>query len=139
MKTLDTLIRVHKQVLDEKRVRLAAIEIERDRLHTAIDGLATEFAAEKAAAASSLDAARTFPAYAVGIRKRQQEYEQAIADLAPQVAQAAEAVAEAYRELKKYEISRELRLERENALEARREQARLDEVGNTVWRRDGAI
>ncbi len=139
MKTLDTLIRVHKQALDERRVRLSAIEIERDRLHAAIDSLATEFAAEKVAAAKSLDAARTFPAYADGMRKRQHEYEQAIADLAPHVAQAAEAVAEAYRELKKYEISRELRLDRENALEARREQALLDEVGNAVWRRDGAI
>lgn len=138
MKTLTTLIRLHKQRLDEKRVRLTEIEKERDRLYGAIADLAAELESEKQTAAGSYDAARTFAAYAAHVGDRRRAHENEIIATGPRIARAAEEVAEAFRELKKYEISRDLRQERENMLEARREQALLDEMGSTIRRRGGA-
>ena len=49
-----------------------------------------------------------------------------------------EAVADAYREVKGYEINREQREKRATMAEARSEQTRLDEVGLAIHRRKQA-
>lgn len=135
MKTINTLIRVHKQRLDDKRIRLVEIENERDRLRRSIDDLAAELESEKRTAATSYDAAQTFTAYAARIGERRRAYENEMIAIGSRIVKVAEEVAEAFRELKKYEISRDLRQDRENMLEARREQALFDEIGSAIRRR----
>ncbi|MFQ5785228.1 MAG: hypothetical protein ACE5H8_10450 [Alphaproteobacteria bacterium] len=135
MKALATLIRLHKQRLDDARRRLNELEEARERLCEEQRRLAAELAAERRAAAESFEAGRTLAAYAERIAREQAALGDRIAEYEASIAQAAEVVAAAFRELKKYEISRDRRAEHDKRLEGRREQSRLDDIGITRFRR----
>ena len=138
MKALGTLIRLHRQRLDEKRIRLVELEIEREALNARVVRLAVELESEGRAAAASYEAGRAFPSYAERVAAERRSLADQIATLDAEIVELGEAVFAAYRELKKYEVGRDLREHREKSAEARREQGRLDEVGLTAHRRKQA-
>ena len=138
MKALTTLIRLHQRRLDEQRVRLVELEIKREALRDRAQRLAAEVEAEGRVAAMSFEASRSFPPYAGRVRAEQSALAAEAAGLDAAIAEAGEAVAAAYQELKTYQISRDRRGQRRRAAEARRDQAHLDEVGITVHRRKHA-
>lgn len=138
MKALRTLIRLHKQHLDEQRVRLVEFEIEQDALRARATGLAAEVEAEGRLAATFFEASRSFPSYVERIGVEQRTLAAQIVKLDAAIAEADEAVAAAYQDLEKYKITHGLRERRARASEDRREQAQLDETGITIHRRKRA-
>ncbi len=138
MRALATLIRLHRQYLDEKRSRLMELEIERGALCARADRLCGELDTEGQVAASSYEAGRAFPRYAKRVAIERRAIDKRIAALDAEIAEHVEAVADTYREVKGYEISREQREKRATMAAARSEQTRLDEVGLAVHRRKQA-
>ncbi len=135
MKALNTLVRLHKQRLDEARTHLVALEERRAELLAARARLDETLAAERKAAAASVEAGRTFAAYARRVAAERAALDDDLAALAVEIERAADAVAAAFQDLKKYEITLERRIAQARAAEARADQARLDEVGITRFRR----
>ena len=135
MKALNTLVRLYKQRLDEARSHLVALEKRRAGFLAARDRIDETLAAERKAAAASIEAGRTFAAYARRVTAARADIDDDLAALAVEIERAADAVAAAFRNLKKYEITLERRIARARAAEARVDQAQLDEVGITRFRR----
>ncbi len=135
MRGLNTLIRLHRQRLDEKRVKRLALEEEREALVALVDGLARELAAERRAAAESLEARYTFAAYAERMTARQRALAGEIATFDAALVKADDEITAAFQEFKRYEISRDARETGERNAQARRERMRLDEIGANQHRR----
>ena len=138
MKALRTLIRLHKQYVDDKRAALGELEVGREALRDRSARLEAEIESEGRVAAESYAAGRSFPRYVRRIGGERRVIAAEIAKLDGAVAEAAEALAAAYRDLKKYEISHDVRVRDRKAAEARTDQAQLDEIAITLHRRKHA-
>lgn len=136
MKAIDGLIRLHRWRLDEKRLKLSELERLVGTLREEMRKLGETVAAERGFAAHSTEAAYGFGSFAAKAVERRQCLEQSLLEAETQMKAAAEEVAEAFRELKKFDVvkSREVRLAGERT--RRREQAALDEIGLTLYRRN---
>jgi len=136
MKALDGLIRLHRWKLDEKRLKLAELERLVGGLREEIRNLGERVAQEQVVAAGSNEANFSFGVFATEAVERRRRLEQSLAEAEEQMHAAGEEVAEAFRELKKFDVvkTREVRLAEERT--RRQEQAVLDEVGLTVFRRN---
>lgn len=135
MKALNTLVRLHKQILDEARAQLVALEDRRAALLACQAALDETLAAERKAAAASFEARATFIAFAERIATERARIDDDLAALAVEIERAADGVSAAFQDLKKYEITLERRIAAERAAEARADQARLDEMGLVRFRR----
>jgi len=129
MAGLDTLIQIAKAELDEKRRALTELETRRGGLMAEVNRLAAALEAERLRAKESYEAATAFPAFAKRVRERTAELREQIAELDREIGAATEAVSQAFRDMKKYEIVKERRAEEARIEESRREQQQLDEVG----------
>ena len=137
MRGLPSLIKMHGLRLDEKRRKLAELERMRAALVERRDALDGEIAAEKAAADRKPETHADFGAYVRAALKRRETLERSIADVERESEAANEEVADAYRELKKFELVKQ-REDADALLESnRREQAQLDEVGLNAFLRRG--
>jgi flagellar export protein FliJ len=137
MRGLPSLIKMHGLRLDEKRRKLAELERMRAALVERRDALDGEIAAEKAAADRKPETQADFGAYVRAALKRRETLERSIADVERESEAANEEVADAYRELKKFELVKQ-REDADALLESnRREQAQLDEVGLNAFLRRG--
>jgi flagellar protein FliJ len=136
MKALDGLIRLHRWKLDEKRLKLAELERLVGALREEMRKLEGAVAHEGAVASASAEASYGFGAFAAEAIERRRRLEQSLAEADEQVRAASDEVADAFRDLKKFDVvkSRELRLAEERT--RRREQATLDEIGLTLYRRN---
>ncbi|MFA5122305.1 hypothetical protein [Zavarzinia sp.] len=134
-KGLPTLIRLHQRQLDEKRRMLAELEQLRAELDTKIIALDAEVARERVAAAASPEVLAQFAAYFDGARQRRDTMLRTIDELAPKIEGAANAVAAAFQDVKRYEIAVDLKKRQQQAAEARVEQGDLDEISITQHRR----
>jgi flagellar export protein FliJ len=128
-KDLRTLIRLHRWRLDEKRLKLAgALRLLADLERRGIE-LERQMADERAVAgADPAEAGRFFGAYAAVAMGRRDEIAAALVDTEDRVAAARDELADARRELKKFEAAQEARDLAEAEERARRDQAVLDEV-----------
>ena len=138
MSTLDSLIRMHRWQLDERRRQLAALEELAAKLAEEQHRLEAENLREQAAATASPEAAASYPGYAHGFLDRRRKLEQSRAETAAQIAQAREALAEAFQEVKRYEITAASRARLQEQREARRQARVLDDLGIEGYRRRGA-
>jgi len=138
MKAIDSLIRLHRWHLDEKRRNLADLERMKEDFERQVLHLDAEIAAEQAIA--SEDVARlAYGPYAEAVVLRRTKLVQSIADLTAQVVTARDEVAEAFQEIKKFEILQEQRERRTREWQLRRDQAVQDEVAiQRHQRRQGA-
>lgn len=136
MKALDGLIRLNRWKLDEKRLKLAELERLVDVLRAEMRKLDESVTQEGVIASGSPEASFGFGPFAAEAVERRHRLEQSLLDAEAQVQAAADDVAEAFRELKRFDVvkSREMRLAEEKT--RRREQATLDEIGLTVYRRN---
>jgi flagellar FliJ protein len=138
MKGVDGMIRLIKWRLDEKRRELADLENMRDELHSRISKIEAEMLAERnAAAASSPVIGFAYAGYAAAAMARRRKLEASIHEIAASIDVKKEEVADFFRELKKFEVLAERRMQRERAAEGRREQANLDEISLNMFRRAG--
>src|ERR1700749_620459 len=129
MKSRDTLIRLKKFQVDEKRRKVAQIETmiaEFDRMGTDLE---REIKTEQERAGIHDPAHFAYPTYAKAAIQRRENLKQSADELRAQLNDAKEALAEAFEELKKVELLDERDQMRERAGQAAQEQAELDSIG----------
>ena len=135
MSGLDSLIRLHRWKLEEKRRVLADLEALMDDLITRASDLEVEILNEQKAAAGSEEAGFAYAAYATEAIHRRGVLAQSAAELEEKIETARDDVKAAFQEAKKYEIAQERKLERERIVTARRERIAEDDVALDMFRR----
>lgn len=134
---LDRLIRYRKFLLDEKRRKVKQLQDREAGFEAAIARLDAEVLAEQQVARGSAEVAHAYGGYAQAALGRRGGLQASLAGIRTQLEAALAELAEAFEELKKYEIAkadRDRALQRE---EMRRETAFLDEVALNAHRRRG--
>jgi flagellar export protein FliJ len=129
MKSRDTLIRLRKFQVDEKRRKVAQIEgmvAEFERMATDLD---REILAEQDRAGIHDPAHFAYPTYAKAAMQRRENLKRSADDLKVQLDDAKAALGEAFEDLKKVELLDERDQQRERAVGNAREQAELDQIG----------
>lgn len=134
MKGLESLIKLHKFELDEKRRVLKELETAQANIVGAMEALESQIVKEqKSARAVEVDYA--YGAFADASIKRRESLQQSLADATREVEAAREVVTQSYGELKKFEITKAAR-DVEALKEAdQRERILLDELGVSISRR----
>ncbi|MFC7333244.1 flagellar FliJ family protein [Rhodocista pekingensis] len=135
MKDLSTLIRLHKLEVDERRRALAERQAVEERLCGERARLEEELAREQKVAAGSLQAAATYGDFARHVIHRRERLDDAIARARAEVARAEESVAEAFQELKRYELAQEERQRQRQEALRRADTQRLDEIASIRFQR----
>jgi len=129
MKSRETLIRLRKFQVDEKRRRVAQIEsmvADFDRMAADLD---REIATEQDRAGIHDPTHFAYPTYAKAAMVRRDNLKRSADELKGQLEDARLALAEAFEELKKVELLDERDQARERAEESAREQADMDSIG----------
>jgi len=129
MKSRDTLIRLKKFQVDDKRRRVAQIETMIADFERMARDLDREIQSEQDKVGIHNPAHYAYPTYAKAAMTRRDNLVRSADELRGQLADAQEALAEAFEELKKIELLDERDQLRERALEDTREQAELDRIG----------
>jgi flagellar export protein FliJ len=129
MKSRETLIRLKKFQVDEKRRKVAQIEgmiAEFERMGTDLE---REIKSEQDRAGIHDPAHFAYPTYAKAANQRRENLKRSADELRIQLEDAKAALAEAFEEMKKVELLDERDQAREREEEAAREQAALDSIG----------
>ena len=135
MKTHETLIRLAKLEVDNRR-RLLADLLDRDAaFDRAIDRLDAEVQAERDKARQNPEFATGYAAYVRHADDRRAALVNDKAALGEEIVGARDRLAEAFEEQKKYEITAENQAEAEAAEANRREQGELDALGLQAFTR----
>ncbi len=133
--TLETLIRLHRWQVDERRRQVAELEGLAEKLRQELVRLAEERAVEQKAAGSNLLTRHVYPGYIRRALQRQKTLEQSLAETEQQIAQARDALADAFQELKRYEIAAANRDRLRMNAAARRERLDTDAIAIENFRR----
>jgi flagellar protein FliJ len=137
MKSRDTLIRLKKFQVDERRRKVAQIEgmiAEFDRMANDLD---REIKTEQERAGIHDPAHFAYPTYAKAANQRKENLKRSADELKGQLDDAKASLGEAFEELKKVELLDERDQARERADEDAREQTELDAIG--ILRARGAL
>ncbi len=129
MKSRDTLIRLRKFQVDEKRRRAAQIEsmiAEFERMTADLD---REIKSEQEKVGISDPAHFAYPTYAKAAKQRRENLQRSADDLRVQLDAAKGELAEAFEELKKVELLNERDQANERAEQNALEQRELDSIG----------
>jgi flagellar export protein FliJ len=129
MKSRETLIRLKKFQVDERRRKVAQIEAmiaEFDRIATELD---REIKVEQDRAGIHDPGHFAYPTYAKAAMTRRENLKRSAAELKAQLDDAQAMLGEAFEELKKVEMLDERDQQREKAEAGAREQAELDRIG----------
>src|SRR5207244_13017514 len=129
MKSRDTLIRLKKFQVDEKRRKVAQIEgmiAEFERMAVDLD---REIKTEQERAGIHDPAHFAYPTYAKAAMQRRENLKRSADELKVQLDDAKAALGEAFEELKKVELLDERDQARERAEDSAREQADMDSIG----------
>jgi flagellar protein FliJ len=137
MSALDSLIRLHRWQVDERRRHLADLEGLATQLTEESQRLDREEARGQVAAAPSPEAAITYAAYARQLVERRRKLAQSQAEVVQQIARSRALLAEAFQEVKRYEIMEANRLRQQQRREERRQQQALDNLGIEEFRHRG--
>jgi len=129
MKSRDTLIRLKKFQVDEKRRRVAQIESMIADFQRMSGDLEREILLEQERAGISDPTHFAYPTYAKAAIQRRENLTRSADELRGQLEDAKAALGEAFEELKKVELLDERDQARERAEENAREQADMDGIG----------
>ena len=129
MKSRETLIRLKKFQVDEKRRKVAQIETMIAEFDRMANDLEREIRVEQDRAGIHDPAHFAYPTYAKAAIQRRENLTRSADELRIQLEDARGLLAEAYDELKKVELLDERDQARERAEENAREQADLDSIG----------
>ena len=135
MKALAALTRLSRLSLDEKRLKLLALQADRDKLAAARDRLLREIDAEREAAAASIEGSWGFSGFLEDARLRLRVLGRDFAELYLRCFAAREEVLASFSEVKTYETIRKNHRARERAEEKLRERGETDELALEVFRR----
>ena len=129
MKSRDTLIRLRRFQVDEKRRRVTQIEMMMADFQRMAAELDREVAHEEGRAGISDPAHFAYPTYARAAAGRRDNMRQSAAALDGQLSEAKAELGEAFEELKKIEILEDRERSAERAAENLRDQAAMDGIG----------
>jgi len=129
MKSRETLIRLKKFQVDEKRRKVAQIEGMIAEFERIAGDLEREIKTEQDRAGIHDPGHFAYPTYAKAAIQRRENLKRSADELKVQLNDAKEALSEAYEELKKVELLDERDQARERAEESAREQADMDSIG----------
>ena len=129
MKSRDTLIRLKRFHVDEKRRQVAQIEAMIADFQRMAGDLDREIAVEQSRAGIDDPGHFAYPTYAKAAISRRDNLARSADDLKGQLEDARGQLAEAFEERKKVEILEERDQIRERAAEGKTEQAELDRIG----------
>ncbi len=133
VKTLDTLIRLHKQRVDIMRREMVAFEEERRQLLAFAERLKREHAEEMQLMLAEVKVASFFGSYSAGVKQKLLNIDGEVKRLDAAIEEKAEAIREEFSEQKKYEITRETTLKRIEQKEKNLLQQRFDEIGSQQY------
>ena len=128
-KALSTLIKLHQQFLDEKRRELVFFEEAREKQKQIITNSNRQIEMEKRVAEQSPDKSYTFFNFLEMEKKKQFEASKNINALNKEIEKVSESISEAFTDLKKYEILKDIKDEEALKEEMKRLQINLDEIG----------
>jgi flagellar export protein FliJ len=129
MKSRETLIRLKRFHVDEKRRQVAQLEAMIAEFERMAVDLEREISTEQSRAGITDPGHFAYPTYAKAAIQRRDNLSRSVNDLRTQLDDARANLGDAYEELKKVEILEERDQQRERVEEAAREQAELDRVG----------
>jgi flagellar FliJ protein len=129
MKSRETLIRLKKFQVDEKRRKVAQIEAMIAEFERMAGDLEREIRIEQERAGIHDPAHYAYPTYAKAAIQRRENLTRSANELRTQLDDAKNALADAFEELKKVELLDERDQARERTQENAREQADLDAIG----------
>ena len=129
MKSRETLIRLKKFQVDEKRRKVAQIEGMIAEFERMAGDLDREIKTEQDRAGIHDPGHFAYPTYAKAAMQRRENLQRSADDLKIQLESATGALAEAFEEMKKIELLDERDQMREREEENAREQAELDAIG----------
>ena len=135
---LSGIIRFSSFNVDEIRRELGVLLSHEADIMGRQDNLEAEFAAERDAAAQIEGGAITFTGYFNAYKQRQANLAEALFRVRSEIDEVQDRLAEAYKELKTYELTQENRDAREEAEQNRKEQIALDEMGQNLHARHPA-
>lgn len=127
-KTLTTLIRMHKNQLDELRTELTSLENQKAQLYALIETLIKQLEDELQLAETMPEMAHFFGEFSSRIKKRQEDIRDEIYNLDRQMDALSEEISEAFSEMKKFEITHDLQVQEEEKALVRQEQIELDDI-----------
>jgi len=125
MKSRETLIRLKRFQVDEKRRRVAQIEVMIAEFERIAGDLEREIKAEQDRAGIHDPAHFAYPTYAKAAMQRRENLKRSVADLKLQLEDAKVALADAFEDMKKVELLDERDQMRERAEEDAREPSEL--------------
>ena len=129
MKSRDTLIRLKRFHVDEKRRQVAQIEAMIADFQRMASDLDREISVEQTRAGIDDPGHFAYPTYAKAAMQRRENLKRSADELKGQLNDAKDALSDAFEELKKVELLDERDQMRERAEAAAREQAELDAIG----------
>lgn len=129
MKSRDTVMRLKRFQVDEKRRRVAQIEMMIADFGRMASDLEREIAIEEQRAGISDKAHFAYPTYARAAMQRRENLVRSADELKGQLEDARRELEEAFQELKKFEILDDREQARERAADTVREQAEMDRIG----------
>ncbi|MEI8145299.1 MAG: flagellar export protein FliJ [Alphaproteobacteria bacterium] len=129
MKSRETLIRLKRFQVDEKRRQVTQIEMMVAEFERMANELEREITTEQNRANIHDPSHYAYPTYAKAARQRKDNLMTSAGELKGQLDDAKAALAEAFEELKKVEILEERETARDRQAEAVREQAEMDRIG----------
>jgi len=132
MAKLDGIIRFRKWELDEHRRELALLLDERAQIVETLESLDAEMAAQKSMIHSDL-ASVTLGAYIEGARKKRAWIVDAIRSKDQDIEDKQDVVADAFKELKTFEIAERRQQDRLRQELDRQEQDELDDLGRQAY------
>ena len=135
MKSLDTLIRLQKWQLDEKRRQLGDLRRMHADLAASIARLDEDIANEAVLARKDPSLGATFGAFAQAAADRKERLVGSLRELDGQILLVEQDISASFTELKKVELTKESREARIRQSNDRRAQGALDEIGATMARR----
>lgn len=135
MKGLNTLIKLSKRTLDELRRKMGALEGQKSQLELAIVKLQEELAREIELAKKQPEMSGFFGDFAKRIKKRQEDLAKEIKKIEAEMAKLRDKIAEAFGELKKYEIALDNAKLRVKEDQNRKDTIMLDEIASQQHRR----
>lgn len=129
MKSRETLLRLKRFQVDEKRRRVSQIEMMIAEFHRMAGDLDREIQNEESRAGISDPAHFAYPTYAKAALGRRDNLRQSADNLQGQLEEAKGELQEAFEEMKKVEILEDRERASERAADAARDQAMMDSIG----------
>lgn len=137
MKPLSAMVRLSRWQLEEAQRQLNGLMEMRADLADRAAKLDSDLLVEQDVAKSP-EVSFVFPGFAGASMLRKKALMRSIEDLRPAIDEAGDAVEDAFREFKKYELMEERRVTAEQQETARRERIDLDEIAINIHRRKDA-